>query len=356
MLIEEYISKCKVEMTNCTGEKMSDKDYFSIPAISNSRLRLLNPKEGGTPEKYQAGFQFGYNPSLLLGSAVHSQILNPDEIEVSNYEGKPSGKLGCFIEEVYRLRKAGYLLSDAFSLASKTSDYYYGHLTPKRLKKAINDGLDYYLKLIHGEFTNQNKEVLVLPKQYLDTCWKCVNAIKNQPQIHKLRSENLFEEKVFMNEYAFFADFLVTLPTGEEKYLKLKGKADSIIIDPEEKIIWLNDVKTTSKPIGIFMDHIWEGHVVDGSFSHHHYYTQMALYQLFIAWHLKKNLGYKDYDIRVSMWAVETTGDNKADFFPVNQAWLDLGKKELKELLVRVTFHEKYGWDKSFEDIITADL
>lgn len=352
MLINEYISKCKVEMTNCTGEKMSDPDYFSIPAISNSKLRLLNPKEGGSPEKYQKGFDYSYNPSLSLGSAVHSQVLQEGEVEISNYEGKPSGKLGYFIEKVYFYRRRGESISNALSLASEAADYYKDKLTPKLIKKAFKQGIDYYSRLVKKEFENPNKEVIVLPKQMLDTCWKCVKAIKNQPNIRKLLSENFFEEKIFMNEYAFFADFLVTLPDGNEKYLKLKGKADSIIIDPETKTIWLNDVKTTSKPIGLFMDHVWEGHVVDGVWSHHHYYTQMALYQLFTAWHLQKNLGYSDYKIKVSMWAVETVGENKADFFPVNQAWLDLGKQELKELLVRVAFHEIYGWEKDFDNSI----
>lgn len=352
MLINDYISKCKVTVLNVIGEKMSDEEYFSIPAISNSKLKLLDPKEDGSPEKYKRGFQSTYNSSLLLGTAVHSQILTPNEVLLSDYEGKPAGKLGIFVEKVYYFRKSGHTLEKSFELASRAADYYNGKLTKSILRKAIKQGLDYYLRLCKGEFHDDTREVIVLPKAQLDVCKQCISAVLNNYQIHKLLSPNIFEDKIFMNEYAFFADFKVSLPNGKETTLKLKGKADSIIIDPETKTCYLNDVKTTSKPIGVFMDHIWEDHVVDGVFSHHRYEIQMTLYTLFLMWHLRKNMKLTDYTFKVNMWAVETCGEHKAECFPVSQAWLDLGKTELKELLVRVAFHELYGWDKNFEQSI----
>lgn len=353
MLLEEYISSCKVELTNVVGQKMPDSQYFAIPAISNSKLRLLNPGENGSPEKYQQGFQGGFNSSFLLGSAVHSQVLNPEEISVSDYEGKPSGKLGYFIEKVRDFRKAGNSISEALSLASNAADYYKGKLSANRIKTALKEGLDYYVRLMHKEFEDPTKEeVLVLPKKDLETCKRCVSSILNNYQVKQITSPNLFEDKIFMNEYAFFGDFFVTLPDGTKVPLKIKGKADSIVIDPEKKIVYLNDVKTTSKPIGMFMAKIFDGKVIDGVFDHHHYYNQLFLYLLLLKWHLMKNLNMVDYNYRSNIWAVETTGENKADCFNISQSYLDLGKKEIKELLVRVAWHETYGWDKNFEQSI----
>lgn len=69
MLIEDFISKCKVEVKNVTGSKMPDSEYFKIPAISASKLKLISPEEGGSVEKYLKGFQSTFNESLLLGTS-----------------------------------------------------------------------------------------------------------------------------------------------------------------------------------------------------------------------------------------------------------------------------------------------
>lgn len=285
-------------------------------------------------------------------TAVHSQILTPDEYIISDYEEKPSGKLGYFVEKVYEFRKAGNSISEALSLASEASDYYKGKLSANLRKKAISKGLDYYLRLMRGEFTHPTKEVLVLSKNQLEVCKKCIAAIKNNPQIRRQTSPNFFEEKKFMNEFAFFADFLVTLPDFSEVTLKVKGKADSIIIDPEQKIVYLNDVKTTSKPLSMFMDKRINDMTIDGVISHHHYYRQFMLYLLFLKWYCINVLNLTNYVYRVNVWAVETTGENKAENFPINQGYLDLGKKELKDLLVRIAFYEKYGWEQDFDEYV----
>jgi len=352
MLIENFISNSTVQVVDVTGGKMPDSEYFKIPAISNSKLSLLNADQGGDKAKYLAGFQHGFNSSLLLGTCVHGKILSEDEILVSDYEGKPSGKLGYFIEKVYKYRKLGESIESSISKASIDADYYKNKITPKILRNALQKGLDYYIRLSHGEFDDPIKDVYVLPKKDLETCNRCVKSIKNNFFIKRILSENLIQEKKFMNEYAFFADFLVTLPDKSQMTLKLKGKADSIVIDPEKKIIYLNDVKTTSKPIYNFMDKVINGQIVSGVLSHHHYYRQFALYMLFLKWYCEKTLHLTGYTYRVNVWAVETTGENKAENFPINQAWLDLGKKELKSLLIQIAFYQLYGWDKDYEQYV----
>lgn len=50
--------------------KMTDEEYFSEKYrgyISNSRLALINPEQGGSPEKYADGFEGGFNASFQLG-------------------------------------------------------------------------------------------------------------------------------------------------------------------------------------------------------------------------------------------------------------------------------------------------
>lgn len=55
-------------------EKIDDSIYFGSPVyknrISNSRLGLLNPRQGGSPEKFFSGFKSSFNPSFALGKII----------------------------------------------------------------------------------------------------------------------------------------------------------------------------------------------------------------------------------------------------------------------------------------------
>lgn len=55
-------------------EKINDDVYFNNEIykkrISNSRLSLLNPKQGGSPEKFFEGFKPSFNPSFALGKNI----------------------------------------------------------------------------------------------------------------------------------------------------------------------------------------------------------------------------------------------------------------------------------------------
>lgn len=270
-----YFDNCKIKFLNISGEDMPDSKYFSLPGISNSKLKLINPLEEGSPEKYLQGFDNSYNSSLQLGSATHCLFLQKDDYELSSYEGKPSAKLGVFVEAVYEFRQQGWSIKDSINMASKKADYYNNKLTQTIIKKAIKQGLDYYLRLVRKEFTN-DKEVIVLDKKQLETCKTCLKSINNNVTVKKFLSENIFEEKQFLNEIALFSDCEVTLPDGKIIPLKLKGKLDQVIIDPEAKIIYLNDLKTTSKPLEYFMGKVINDKCYDGVFESHHYFRQMA--------------------------------------------------------------------------------
>ena len=340
-------NKCKVEFKNIRGHKDPDPIYFSVPGISNSRLKLIDPLEGGTPQLYKEGIPFKYNPSLLAGSAIHSQLLSEDEYDISEYEGKPSAKLGYFIDCLYEFRKKGKSIAESIDLASEKADYYKGRMTPKKFRSAMEQGLDYYIRLTNGEFTSPGKEVYVLPKKILDACKAAIASMKNDRMYKQLHSENLFIPKEFLNEFAFYVDLDVTLENGEKITLPFKGKADNIIIDHEQKMIYLNDVKTTSKPCECFMGGLYEGEWYNGSFEKLHYFRQFSVYLMMLQMYVEQVLKLEGYNYKCNVFVVETTGQNRAKTYPVNNSFIQYGAKEFKELICRVAFHEIYGYDKT---------
>lgn len=347
--MELKLNQCTIEFTNIRGSKIPDDIYFKEPGISNSKLKYIDPLEGGSPELYKTPPPFEYNPSLELGSSIHEQLLSSDEYLLSNYEGKPSAKLGYFIDCVYKFRKQGNPISLSLQLASKKADYWVGKLSEKRIKTAIKEGLDYYVRLFHGEFTDDKKSVRVLPKSQLESCKKALNSLQKEPMLKRLMMDNLFIPKDFLNEYAFFVDLNVTLSTGDKIILPFKGKADSIIIDHECKTIYLNDLKTTSKPCETFMGGMYDGVWYNGSFQKLHYMRQFSIYLMMLQMYCEQVLKLTDYNYKCNVFVVETTGQNKAKTYQINNSYIQYGIKEFKELICRIAYHELYGYDKTIE-------
>lgn len=345
-------SECKIRFLNIKGEDMPDSEYYSLKGFTSiSRLKLLDPRHGGSPQKYKQGFDFGYNESLLLGSAVHAAILQPDDFEISDYQNKPAGKLGFFVEKVYENRKSGMKIVDSIEKASIDANYYAGKLTKKILRNAMKLGLDYYLRLSNGEFNPENgKEKFVLSKKLYDSAHACINSINRNGAIQRILSQNLFEPKEFYNEIALFSDIEVVFPDGVSTIIRFKGKLDSVVWDPEKKILYLNDIKTTSKGLSYFMGYIYNDVPYDGVFEHRSYYTQLYIYSVLLQMYFQKILGIDDYTLYTNIFAVETTGEYRSESFRINNSYIELGKKEFKELMVRLAWHTTYGFDKDFPE------
>ena len=331
---------------------MPDSEYYSLKGFTSiSRLKLLDPRHGGSPQKYKQGFDFGYNESLLLGTAVHAAILQPDDFEISDYQNKPAGKLGFFVEKVYENRKSGMKIVDSIEKASIDANYYVGKLTKKVLRNAMKLGLDYYLRLSNGEFNPENgKEKFVLSKKLYDSAHACINSINRNGAIQRILSQNLFEPKEFYNEIALFSDIEVVFPDGVSTIIRFKGKLDSVVWDPEKKILYLNDIKTTSKGLSYFMGYIYNDVPYDGVFEHRSYYTQLYIYSVLLQMYFQKILGIDDYTLYTNIFAVETTGEYRSESFRINNSYIELGKKEFKELMVRLAWHTTYGFDKDFPE------
>ena len=277
--------------------------------------------------------------------------MQPDDFEISDYQNKPAGKLGFFVEKVYENRKSGMKIVDSIEKASIDANYYAGKLTKKILRNAMKLGLDYYLRLSNGEFNPENgKEKYVLSKKLYDSAHACINSINRNGAIQRILSQNLFEPKEFYNEIALFSDIEVVFPDGVSTIIRFKGKLDSVVWDPEKKILYLNDIKTTSKALSYFMGYIYNDVPYDGVFEHRSYYTQLYIYSVLLQMYFQKILGIDDYTLYTNIFAVETTGEYRSESFRINNSYIELGKKEFKELMVRLAWHTTYGFDKDFPE------
>jgi hypothetical protein len=337
-IIPESIRLLKIDDATYFGPEY--KDY-----ISNSKLKLINPDEGGSREKYEQGLEESSSSYFELGSAIHAMMLQTDAYDIAPIY-KPTGKLGLFAEELFKFRSLGHSISDSISEASKSADYFVGKLTPKRLAAALKELLPFYLQRMHL-ILNEGKEYIYLSLPTKEKCMSCVTNLKENDEVLKtLYPTNLLNTVESYNEYTIVADIIVTLKDETKKKYKFKAKLDNFTINHETQEITLNDLKTTGKPIGFFMGN-WVNSIdpetgiytnkkiwYDGSFQKFHYNRQMGIY----LWLINCYLVHKQlhYTLRANMVVVETIPNYTSKVYHVSKKEINKGLAEFKKLLLLI--------------------
>lgn len=324
--------------------KMTDEEYFSEKYkdyISNSRLGYLDPDNDGSIEKYLKGFEEKYSESFELGSAIHAILLQPESHVISKYD-KPSGKLGVFVENVFRLRRKGFTLINAINQAKVESDYYKDSLTSTRLKTAIRKSLRYYLDRLKNDEIVIDKKIIYLSSTLKEKFNLCINSLNsNKSLLKKLRPDSLFFPCEIFNEYAILGEIKVVIGDSST-ILKIKAKLDNFTIDHEIQQITLNDLKSTGKPVSYFMGNniteydehgnkkiVWK----NGSFQTYKYYRQMGFYLWLLNAYLSYTYNYK-YKLNANMLLVETMPDYNTKVCKVGNDYINKGLVEFKKLIL----------------------
>ena len=260
-------------------EKIDDKIYFTSPVyknrISNSRLGLLNPKQGGSPDKFFAGFQQSFNPSFALGSAVHEQILQPDLFKLAEDTGKPTAKMGGMADELYDIYCQREITDEDIIKASNKIEYYKGKMTPDRIAEVRTKCAKYWETRASLELNlEENKEVRYLDYPMLEKAKSCIESLQSNPLVMKLlHPTGIVEDPISECEQAILLDIKATMPNGKEAILHLKAKLDNYTIDVESNTIKVNDVKTHGQMLNTF----------DESKVKYHYYREIALYMFLLS-------------------------------------------------------------------------
>ena len=322
--------------------KMTDAEYFSNryrDYVSNSKLSLINPDEGGDFRKFELGIENKYSDSFELGSLVHGLLLQPDEYEIATIN-KPSAKLGVFAEEVFKLRQdKNCKLQDALLIASENADYFALKLTKTRQKTAIKGCLPFYLARMHYQL-HPTKTTIFASKANLEKSSECLKSLRKKEILEILKPEDQFNFIEIFNEYAILADLeCIDKETGVVEIIKIKAKLDNVVVNYLDNEVILNDLKTTGKPIDYFMGNYVKVtkesgeesiEFYEGSFTKYHYYRQMAFY----LWLLKEVFFEKpNMKFKVNMVVVETFGEYKSKVFPIKGKDLSQGIKEFVNLL-----------------------
>ena len=280
--------------------KISDSEYFSPKYgeyISNSRLGLLNPRQGGSPESFFTGFKDeGFISSLVIGSAVHELVLQNESFELAPALGKPTAKMGAMADELYPVWLKHPIRTADITEASNKINYYKGKLTPERIKQ-VNEQCIPYWKARKQLVSNSNKELIYLDDKSRDTVYNCVEALINNQQVQELlHPSGLIDAPISLNENALLLDVQAECPNGKTFIMHLKAKLDNFTIDLESDTIVVNDVKTIGKVVS----------EIDSNISKYHYSRELAMYLFLLRLYVIKEYGIENPTMKANYLVVST--------------------------------------------------
>lgn len=280
--------------------KISDAEYFSPKYgeyVSNSRLGLLNPRQGGSPESFFTGFKDeGFISSLVIGSAVHELVLQNESFELAPALGKPTAKMGAMADELYPVWLKHPIRTSDITEASNKINYYKGKLTPDRIKQ-VNEQCIPYWKARKQLVSNSNKELIYLDDKSRDTVYNCVEALTNNPQVQELlHPSGLIDAPISLNENALLLDVQAECPNGKTFIMHLKAKLDNFTIDLESDTVVVNDVKTIGKVVS----------EIDSNISKYHYSRELAMYLFLLRLYVIKEYGIENPTMKANYLVVST--------------------------------------------------
>lgn len=307
--------------------QMDDERYFSKEfsnCISNSKLSLINPEQGGSKEKYLNGLGKSCSDSLVFGSAVHELILQPDDFYLEDSVDRPTSKLGFVADDLYKKYSInGTITKNDVIESCKTIGYYANTIenSEDKISYVIDSCLPYIVE--RYEISNSTHITpIFLDEKSRSKCIDCVQKIQGDTNIQKLLHPESAESK---NEIALFIDFKATdTETGKSTILRIKGKLDNFTIDVENKLIVLNDLKTTGHLLKDFPN----------SFKKFHYSRQMAIYTLMLIEYSRVYYNIKvPTSVTANMLIVSTISGYFTGVYKVNKEEIEQGFKEFIELL-----------------------
>lgn len=323
---------------------ISDDVYFSesyANYISNSRLKLINPEQGGSPQLYKKGLAGGImTESLFRGSVVHCITLQPDDYVIAPLTTRPTAKLGLLADECFKQFKTKWdVTDDEIIAASNKVDYYKNMMTQDRIKAIRESCKPYWEGRTDWESRSQDKrEPLFLDSKSWEIVQACLKSLQEHKGIQNLlHPKGITQEPIVCNEGTLIMD-VRAIVDGRETILKLKAKLDNFSINLETNTIFLNDLKTSGHILAEFGTN---------SFVNFHYSRQAAMYLWLLYLYANKTYGLVNPNMYVNFMVVSTIPDYRAGIYECSNSEIEQGMFEFKRLLRMVASCEIYGYDGS---------
>lgn len=214
---------------------------------------------------------------LVQGKIIHSLLLEPEKFEdnfIVSPDNLPTGNIKTVVDRIFahhqELAKNGDTremledFEDAILDVMKDMNYHQTLKTDhQRLDKAVTAETRNYWAFLKAK----GNKTLISQEDY-NFCLGAVEIVKANKKVCNLLGFNTtpFENKEVYNELPLSIKM-------QNKPFGLKGIVDNLVIDHDKKILYINDVKTTSKELKDFPE----------SIEFYSYWMQAVIYSVLVS-------------------------------------------------------------------------
>lgn len=255
---------------------------------------------------------------LVIGSALHCLVLEPETFEdrYTIIRRRIGGVIGRFIQELAVLREIN---KDTISIAKERAE----------VLKYTEDTLARYMD---QKDNREYYEALLSDKEIVDD----IDIILINKLIKKIQSHSAANELYFLDnpdELVYSEKEVIWKREG----LAMRSFLDKLRINTKTKIVKINDLKTTSKPVRSFPKF----------FKEYGYDLQVAMYNLAAkAVLIDLNLDPNEFKYETSITVVRTIPLFEVQLRPISSETLNIGLKTFYDAINEIKWHyETDKWD-----------
>ena len=303
-----------------------DKFYFSYSSISKllfSPAAFYNHYVLKQREDVVA-------PHLVSGRVLHCLLFEPKKYD--NYFISMPGKIPTdsqrkIIDNIFR--KYLEINNNALTLEDFSDDILTELLTAN-LYQSLKTDLQRTEKILTEEnksyftFLIDSQDKTIVDEPTLNNCKLGVEALKSNEEVRSLLQLDKSEEDVHIESYSELpieAD-VEHLPFG------FKGILDNIVIDKESKTIFINDLKTTGKPLVDFPE----------SVQYYKYWVQATVYVKLVFHKFLKDLpDLNEWNLYFTFIVIDKY--NQVYPFQVSMETMAIWQQDFEELTDIIKYH-----------------
>jgi len=321
---------------------MTEKEYYANPRVSSSSLKWFEESPRYFKAKLDKEIEEESKSYFEIGKKVHMRLLEPEEYS-KNYiyldvklPKSDNQKKFCDTYLSYKFKGT----KDSKLIDAYKANYTTSGMSDDKILEAANKiykDLTSYLTYLKKRI--ECKDVLTHSDHtYIEDAYKLVQEHCAAKQLLYLTEEDKLHNVEEHNEFVIFFEWNI-----EDTKIPCKAMIDRFVVDYDNKIVKLIDVKTTGK-INSFQD----------SFESFKYYRQLAFYWLALGNYFKHEKGINIFD---DEWKHESyiVAIGKGEFtsvkvFKPNESWLNTGYDELYLMMPQIAWHfDTNQWEHSRE-------
>jgi len=328
---------------------MTEKQYYREKGVSSTSLKWFEYSPKYFKKRLDEEIVDEKKSWLELGRKVHMSILEPEEFEKNyiylEYTQPKSPNQKQFCEEYVADRKKN---PKATKISSKVKAYKQSYNVKNKkdddvkkeadkLYKRLKDYIDYLEK------SEEYKDIFTKSE------WDKISELRDETFNHKkavdlmaLNKDPFNTNTIAYSELPIFWYYPIKY---EDVDLPCKSMIDRLVIDKDEKVIRMIDVKTTSN-IGEFKD----------SFDKFKYYRQLSYYWMALLWALKEGElkdtidNLDEYKKESYIVTLQTRDLPECRVYHIPDTKLDEGLTEIENIIPKIAWHWKNDlWEHTKE-------